>query len=32
MSVELFEGFVGIAHDLTMNDDEYFKLTERSKM
>ena len=32
MSVELFEGFVGSAHDLTMNDNEYFKLTERSKM
>ena len=29
---EIFEAFVGIADDLTMNDDEYLQLIERSKM
>ena len=29
---EIFEAFVGIADDLTMNDDEYLQFIERSKM
>ena len=29
---QIFEAFVGIADDLTMNDDEYLQLIERSKM
>ena len=29
---EIFEVFVGTANDLTMNDDEYLQLIERSKM
>ena len=29
---EIFEAFVRIADDLTMNDDEYLQLIERSKM
>ena len=29
---QIFEAFVGIADDLTMNDDEYLQLIESSKM
>ena len=29
---KIFEAFVGIADDLTMNDDEYLQLIERPKM
>ena len=29
---KIFEAFVRIADDLTMNDDEYLQLIERSKM
>ena len=29
---EIFKAFVGIADDLTMNDDAYLQLIERSKM
>ena len=29
---QIFESFVGIIDDLTMNDDKYLQITERSKM
>ena len=29
---QIFEGFVGITDDLTMNDDKYLQITECSKM
>ena len=29
---QIFEGFVGITDDLTMNDDKYLQINERSKM
>ena len=32
MPNQIFEAFVGIADDLTMRDDEYLQLIERSKM
>ena len=32
MPDQIFEAFVGIANDLTMRDDEYLQLIERSKM
>ena len=28
---QIFEAFMGIADDLTINDDEYLQLIERSK-
>ena len=32
MPDQIFEPFVGIADDLTMSDDEYLQLIDRSKI